>query len=474
MLQRQAESGAGQKAAVLAVAVFVLCLTTAAHALGTVILDPGDLFRGGINRLVVRAEVTSTGEIFTVEAGPDDIIDNAGDRRLRLDLPPDEEIHLVARAFEDTEYRATFIAFNLGDLFEIEDGAVNVARFLPVQISFSPRAIELDRGALATFQVLLTGPDGERIDTDTSIYDVAFNVPPLSGSVAAGDFGYNYQAGNTPGEYEIKVTVYLNGEPVNPADELGVILPVRVLSAFAESPAGLAIDGANRIYISDIGDGTQYDGFVALYPPGQPGFPFVTGLDRPGDIEIGPRGHSLVIALGNGKVEKRVFGISGRVLDAYGSALIGARVIAQGAITGTPGLGDTISQARTGPNGRFHLFHLLRPPVGSVTVDVVVTVEYRGRTQVYEITVGPDGQTVQDIVFAGRRLIIDIDGNGATEPHEGISGFFHNQVVELKAAAGAGWRFAGWQGDLVSDDPEEAILMDKDKTVTAVFEPASK
>ncbi len=458
----------------LAVFAFALCLPALAFAQGTVVLDPGDLFKGGVNRLVVRAEVLSTGEVFTVEAGPDDIIDDVSDRRKRLELPADEEVHLTARAFEDSEYRATFVAFNLGDLLELEDGAVETARFLPVEISFSPRAIELDPGASGVFQVLLTGPEGSRIETDASIYDVAFTVPPASGSVSAGDLGFNYLAGDTPGEYEIKVTVYLNGEPVNPYDELGVIFPVRVLSAFAESPSGLAVDSEQRIYISDIGDGGEYDGFIALHPPGQAGFPFITGLNRPGDIELGPNGHSLVIALDNGQVEKWVFGISGRVVDVYGSALIGARVIAQGAISGTPGLGDTISQSRTGPNGRFNLYNLLRPPTGSRTVDVVVTIEYRGRTQVYEVTVGPDGQTVQDIIFAGRRLTIDIDGNGSTEPREGISDYFHNQVVELKATPGRDWRFVGWQGDLVSDDPEEALLMDKDKTISAVFEPVSK
>jgi PKD repeat protein len=46
-----------------------------------------------------------------------------------------------------------------------------------------------------------------------------------------------------------------------------------------------------------------------------------------------------------------------------------------------------------------------------------------------------------------------------------------NTIVDLEAIAAGGWKFIEWQGDLTGSNNPTTILMDSNKTVTAVFEP---
>ncbi len=68
------------------------------------------------------------------------------------------------------------------------------------------------------------------------------------------------------------------------------------------------------------------------------------------------------------------------------------------------------------------------------------------------------------LVIEGEGAVF-VDGNAYTEPvivEEGT-------VLTLLAEAHDNWQFDGWSGDLVSDNPEETILMDGDKQITATF-----
>ena len=67
-------------------------------------------------------------------------------------------------------------------------------------------------------------------------------------------------------------------------------------------------------------------------------------------------------------------------------------------------------------------------------------------------------------------LSVNVQGEGSVDPPAGQYRYDQNAVVELKAAAHAGWKFSHWLGEV--DDPANEktyTLMDKDKDVTAVF-----
>ncbi len=67
-------------------------------------------------------------------------------------------------------------------------------------------------------------------------------------------------------------------------------------------------------------------------------------------------------------------------------------------------------------------------------------------------------------------LIILIEGNGSTSPVEGVHQFMKDSAVSLKAFPDEDWEFDKWIGEVVDTSmAETTVLMDKDKTVTAVF-----
>ncbi len=67
-------------------------------------------------------------------------------------------------------------------------------------------------------------------------------------------------------------------------------------------------------------------------------------------------------------------------------------------------------------------------------------------------------------------LIIDKEGQGTTEPTEGIHEFGKGTEVELKATPAGGWKFDKW---VINGEKHEAnitVTMNEDKTATAYFE----
>lgn len=71
-------------------------------------------------------------------------------------------------------------------------------------------------------------------------------------------------------------------------------------------------------------------------------------------------------------------------------------------------------------------------------------------------------------------LNLNIEGKGTIEQKivngKTISRYPFGSVVELTANPETGWEFNEWKGDLKSSDNPEQIIMDDQKTVTAVFE----
>ena len=47
--------------------------------------------------------------------------------------------------------------------------------------------------------------------------------------------------------------------------------------------------------------------------------------------------------------------------------------------------------------------------------------------------------------------------------------YLHNQRIELRAVPRVGWHFSTWSGALTGQDNPAQLVMDEDKSVTAIF-----
>ncbi len=67
-------------------------------------------------------------------------------------------------------------------------------------------------------------------------------------------------------------------------------------------------------------------------------------------------------------------------------------------------------------------------------------------------------------------LTVQVEGNGTVTPEEGTHDYAEDEVVDLIAESGEGYEFLEWVGDVADNaSAETTILMDEDKTVTALF-----
>lgn len=79
-------------------------------------------------------------------------------------------------------------------------------------------------------------------------------------------------------------------------------------------------------------------------------------------------------------------------------------------------------------------------------------------TPLYTLTILTEGEGV-----------VEVNGEPYTSPVEAETHTMH----QLEAIAADNWQFEGWSGDLVSEHPNETIVMDAHKTITAHFAPTS-
>lgn len=68
------------------------------------------------------------------------------------------------------------------------------------------------------------------------------------------------------------------------------------------------------------------------------------------------------------------------------------------------------------------------------------------------------------------KLAIQVQGQGTVLPKPGTSYYEDTTVVDLQAIPAEGWLFYGWQGEVTDPhSPEATVLVDRAKTVTAIF-----
>jgi hypothetical protein len=170
----------------------------------------------------------------------------------------------------------------------------------------------------------------------------------------------------------------------------------------SSSFGGLAVDGYRNLYLSQKGSGST-GGRILMYPfdtcfanrycePVQ----IMDNLNQPGDLELSKDGRSLFIATAGGKLEKRIFGVTGQVKDFFGNPLAGAVVSYEVEPLGYSGT------ARTDANGFYRFDSVFRADLINPYLDL--TVEYDGKTQVFLTMLGQPnlasyGHTIRNITF---------------------------------------------------------------------------
>jgi hypothetical protein len=163
------------------------------------------------------------------------------------------------------------------------------------------------------------------------------------------------------------------------------------------NPGGFVIDPFGNFYISDQGDGEVGDGSVIMLPAdGRTPVRFITGLTKPGDLELSVDRRALIIGLPSGQVLRRVFGISAHVLNT--DLFAQPTIVYAKTDFGTKG-------APVSADGYAHILDILVPGQTSPTVDIVVERDGTTRTlpgfflgQPGE-TGQPTGQAIVDVPF---------------------------------------------------------------------------
>jgi len=85
------------------------------------------------------------------------------------------------------------------------------------------------------------------------------------------------------------------------------------------------------------------------------------------------------------------------------------------------------------------------------------------------VYIGCDAHVTAVFVEGDFTLAINVSGSGTTNPAPGIWTYSDGQTVSISATPNSGWVFDHWDGDLSGTAASQSILMNADKTVTAVF-----
>ncbi|MDX9976366.1 MAG: hypothetical protein RBU21_25550, partial [FCB group bacterium] len=164
----------------------------------------------------------------------------------------------------------------------------------------------------------------------------------------------------------------------------GKVLTVLGPKALSVEPRGIAVDTAGNYYISDWGPtgGAEGEGGILFWPRGQDrALRIMTGLTRPGDVEMSTDQKALLIAGEGGAVNLRDLGLSIRFkdLDPFEAGLA-LHVFGTG----------PEKVVKVSPDGYFHVLGLLN---GDEKISVDLTLERRGTTKTFSaVPLGqPDG-----------------------------------------------------------------------------------
>lgn len=96
-----------------------------------------------------------------------------------------------------------------------------------------------------------------------------------------------------------------------------------------------------------------------------------------------------------------------------------------------------------------------------------ITVESDDDSDSITVTVTEDGDVPELPEF---ELVISVEGEGTTNPEEGIHHYGEDHEVTVIATPSHGWKFIEWTGDASGTSTTISIFMDGNKSVTAVFE----
>jgi hypothetical protein len=140
---------------------------------------------------------------------------------------------------------------------------------------------------------------------------------------------------------------------------------------------------------------------------------------------------------------------------------LGVTVEGEGTVTldppgGTYDVGTSVKLTAT-PDAGWHFVRWEGDAGGTSATTTVTMTRDRSTTAVFE----PDTPVRY-------RLSIRIEGEGSVDPAGGT--YAAGATVTLNATPEEGWRFARWEGDASGASMSAAVTMDRDRTVTAVFE----
>ena len=181
-----------------------------------------------------------------------------------------------------------------------------------------------------------------------------------------------------------------------PTSEPGKMLRLVLTSA----PGGMAMDRHGNIYYSDQGNGIFGNGVIKMIPK-ETNIPvtILTGLDRPGDIELSLDEQAMIVTEADAKVTKYYFGLAARFQSLSGDSLYNLTLYVN-----IPGVGLSKGY-RQMVDGFYLVPNLLAPGYTSPEIELIV--EYpEGDTFRYKVTVGqtnePEifGQTVKYLILA--------------------------------------------------------------------------
>ncbi len=98
------------------------------------------------------------------------------------------------------------------------------------------------------------------------------------------------------------------------------------------------------------------------------------------------------------------------------------------------------------------------------------TGDHEGTEEEITIIMDEDIKVTANFDINEYELFIRIEGDGITDPEEGLHSYVHGEEVVLTAIPDLGWYFAGWTGDHVGTEEQINIEMDAEKEITATFE----
>ena len=168
------------------------------------------------------------------------------------------------------------------------------------------------------------------------------------------------------------------------AAEAGKKLVIIGPKTLTVNPRGLAVDKHGNLYISDQGPSKgEKEGSILMWPKGKARvLRIITGLTRPGDVDLSPDQKQLIVAGPKGDIYRLPLGLSLRIANL--DPLTGnTRVHLFSQATGE-------KAAKVSPDGYFHFPGLLVPnQQGNLYADI----EHNGKTKRFSLNLGQPGES---------------------------------------------------------------------------------